>query len=109
MKTEVIDRSNDKMTIRATVEKRVEAQTRPEIHPNPQAPEKKVNDREIEELKDLKKELQELKAMKEDMKNNPDADPVDPNEPESDQHYIPNEDPNLRGNTPNNGVPVPAN
>jgi hypothetical protein len=95
VKTEVLDRSNDKMTIRAVVEKKPEptptkpvvVRTRtpaPTVAPPPASEssdprdaqdgsrrEKKVADKDLEELRDLKKELQELKALKEELKNAP--------------------------------------
>ena len=108
VRTEVIDRSTDKMTIRAIVERTPtpiphRAEIRPINAPGlGQAPEKKMNDREMEELKDLKKELQELKAMKDDLKNNPDGenDPNNPEEPESN----PAEYPNQPRNAPNSNL-----
>ncbi len=84
--SEVIDRSNGKMTIRAVVEKKAEptpikpakGPSRPAIpaqgakEPEYTPPvEKKAPDRELEELKDLKKELQELKSLKEQLKEMP--------------------------------------
>jgi hypothetical protein len=36
----------------------------------------------MEELKELKKELQELKALKDEDRINPNADSIDPNDPE---------------------------
>jgi hypothetical protein len=84
--TEVIDRSNGKMTIRAVVDKKPEptpmkpakGPSRPAIptqgtkEPEYTPPvEKKAPDRELEELKDLKKELQELKSLKEQLKEVP--------------------------------------
>ncbi len=98
----VVDRSTDKITIRGTVEKtekpvlKVEKpekaehveRARPEIHqtaPQPIAgsPEKRLNDRELEELRDLKKELQELKNMKDDRNGESDAEPNSPENAES--------------------------
>jgi hypothetical protein len=92
--TEVVDRSNEKMTIRAVVEKKPEptptkavvVRTKPTAapvapppaaEPNPEETsdealgEKKGVDKDLEELRDLKKELQELKALKEELKNTP--------------------------------------
>ena len=82
--TEIIDRSNDKMTIKTVVEKKPEpvpynppapART-PYIAPTPfrrdePAADKKRVEKELEELRDLKKELQELKSLKEQLKENP--------------------------------------
>jgi hypothetical protein len=93
-RTEVVDRSNDKMTIRAVVEKKPEptptkpvvVRTKPSAAPVALPPaevpeseesadetrgEKKAVDKDLEELRDLKKELQELKALKEELKNTP--------------------------------------
>jgi hypothetical protein len=84
---EIVDRSNDKMTIKSVVEKRAEptpyrppapART-PYIAPTPvhreELPDdKKPVDKELEELRDLKKELQELKSLKEQLKENPSSE-----------------------------------
>lgn len=62
--TQVVDRSNPKMTIKAVVPKK------PESFRESSAPkETPQNDREMQELKDLKKELQELKAMKDQLRD----------------------------------------
>jgi hypothetical protein len=80
--TEVIDRSNDKMTIKTVVEKKPEPSTyqppaparTPYIAPTPfrreepAAAERKQTEKELEELRDLKKELEELKSLKEQLK-----------------------------------------
>ena len=89
VKTEVVDRSNEKMTIRAVVEKKNEpaptpVQVKPAIpvarsgsHPassatkDPDSASERKSEKEIEELRDLKKELQELKALKEQLKDAP--------------------------------------
>jgi hypothetical protein len=82
--TEVIDRSNEKMTIKAVVEKKPEptpynppapART-PYVAPTPfrrdEPPvERRQTEKELEELRDLKKELQELKSLKEQLKESP--------------------------------------
>lgn len=112
IKTEVIDRSNEKMIIRSTVERRMEA-AKPEVHPanaGSATPEKKANDREMEELKDLKKELQELKAMKDDLKNNPNNEAMDPNDPDVETLNA-NEEPLAPREFPRgeNGLLTPAN
>ena len=62
--TEVVDRSNDKMVIRSKVERRLE-------HAQTKGPDGKVNDKDMQDLKELKKELQELKALKDELRNNP--------------------------------------
>ncbi len=94
-KTEVVDRSTEKMTIRAVVDKKpeptptkpvtVKTRSAPTAPPAPVLPsseepaeeplaEKKTVDKDLEELRDLKKELQELKALKEELKNAPLSD-----------------------------------
>ncbi len=77
-RTEVIDRSNEKMTIKAVVQKKPE-ETVVKSMPGAKArtsprDDRRSSDHEIEELKDLKKELQELKAMKDQLKDNPNPD-----------------------------------
>lgn len=74
--TVIEDRSTDKMTIRAEVQKpAVAIPTLPPVvgRPNarnaaPAVPQ--LNEKEMQELKDLKQELQELKALKEELKSN---------------------------------------
>jgi hypothetical protein len=105
--TEVIDRSNDKLTIREVVERKVEASPTPSPHslsrtgrsigPNGSA-ENPQTEKELEELRNLKKELQELKNLKntavdEEQPPNQDADGYDANDP----------------NNPNNTNQPPAN
>jgi hypothetical protein len=77
--TEVIDRSTDKLTIRARVERQPEAPAAPPvaIPRNKALPQgmasPAINPKEMQELRDLKKELQELKALKEELRNAPAA------------------------------------
>lgn len=74
--TVIEDRSTEKMTIRAEVQKpAVAIPTLPPVvgRPNarnaaPAVPQ--LNEKEMQELKDLKQELQELKALKEELKSN---------------------------------------
>ncbi|MBU6154641.1 MAG: hypothetical protein KGP28_10100 [Bdellovibrionales bacterium] len=92
--TEIVDRSNEKITIRAVVDKKpeptptksvvVRSRSAPPPPPAVQPPlpdpmeeprgEKKSLDKDLDELRDLKKELQELKALKEELKNAPLSD-----------------------------------
>jgi hypothetical protein len=89
--TQVIDRSTEKMTIRAVVPKAsatptpaapkatariIKGSTTPDAN-HAEREDHRSTEREIEELKDLKKELQELKAMKEQMKDNAPEDIMD--------------------------------
>ncbi len=72
---QVIDRSNEKMTIKAVVAgtPKPALKSGAKTSQNTQAPPKeepRENERELQELKDLKKELQELKAMKDQMRDN---------------------------------------
>ncbi len=70
--TEVIDRSNDKMTIRSTVERHAEPtpapkpvmKTAPVAVSGRKNPQGVQSEKELEELQNLRKELQELKALK---------------------------------------------
>jgi hypothetical protein len=133
-KTEVVDRSTDKMTIRGKVEVPVQKPA-----PAPSKPSAALNarsaaapaasphtEKELQELKDLKKELQELKALKEELKNsggnnvgNP-SDEMPENIDEFDNGNISNSEvdqgynyypagPNTNGGAayPNNGYPNP--
>ncbi|NDD93035.1 hypothetical protein EBZ37_13250 [bacterium] len=90
-KSETIDRSTEKMTIRSVVEKKPEVthskpatihskapspaeskrETEAEKESTEEASSPKKGDKDLEELRDLKKELQELKALKEELKNAP--------------------------------------
>jgi hypothetical protein len=76
---QVLDRSTEKMTIKAVVQKKNEEPSAPAAKVSREAsraasrdaaPTPEPNDREIQELKDLKKELQELKAMKDQLRDN---------------------------------------
>ena len=111
-KTEVVDRSTNKITIRSTVEKpETPTQvTKPVIRPTTPPPitvnptEKRMNDREIEELRDLKKELQELKNMKDDGHGESEADPNNPESEVQPGANPQNEDPNVRNLSNPNGI-----
>lgn len=77
--SEVLDRSNDKITIKSVVEKGPAPARTPYLAPTPFRREetnldRKPVDQELEELRDLKKELQELKSLKEQLKENPTAE-----------------------------------
>jgi hypothetical protein len=99
--SEVIDRSNDKMTIKTTV---THAKTEPKPvdkfnSKNLHTPAENVqNEKELEELKNLKKELQELKALKNNGAGEdtdivgPEGDGFDAREPGPDypKNYPPN-------------------
>jgi hypothetical protein len=79
---QVLDRSNEKMTIKAVVAgtpkpaSKVASKATQGI-PSPQREEPRENERELQELKDLKKELQELKAMKDQLRDNSTAEEFD--------------------------------
>jgi hypothetical protein len=98
--TEVIDRSNEKLTIRAAVDRKAEANPSPvpnnkigghALHSGGSA-DNPQNEKEIEELKNLKKELQELKALKnsqpdEDMEMPAEGESLDAKDPGMDPAY----------------------
>jgi hypothetical protein len=71
----ILDRSTEKMTIKAVVQGtpkpalKVSAKSAPVAAPSPRE-ESRESDMELQELKDLKKELQELKAMKDQLRDN---------------------------------------
>ena len=74
VKTQVIDRSTDKITIQARVQKKTTPQKpmpkKAEAHSVvAAAPTPHPTEKEMQELKDLKKELQELKALKEELRH----------------------------------------
>jgi hypothetical protein len=79
---QVLDRSNEKMTIKAVVTgtpkpaSKVASKTAQttQAPPREEPPE---NERELQELKDLKKELQELKAMKDQLRDNSSVEEYD--------------------------------
>ena len=84
--TGTIDRSTDKMTIRAKVPVNNAAANPPPEHP-----------KDAQELKDLKKELLELKALKDEIRNNNNEDDLSHMGPPAGSNYEPP--------APNNGNP----
>ena len=102
-KSELVDRSTDKLTIRANVERHLEVAPSPP--PSTKTSAKSLghatsaeimqNEKELEELKSLKKELQELKNLKSNSNTpddlpEPEGDGFDAGSPESGMNGDPN-------------------